>query len=113
MLFCDPDTEENDTFSLLPDEVPSHDDEDDSIFGGLAGVLFRSVSRLAGRQSIPFIANDLASLPNVLLQNYFSCVRAFVSGDEGGLDWGCCLEKIPIDLQNKFSLINPTHLILF
>ena len=95
-LFCDPDTEENNAFSLLPDEVPSHDDEDDSIFGGLAGVLFRSVSRFAGRQSLPFIANDLASLPNVLLQNYFSCVRAFVSGDEGGLCLGCCLSSFSI-----------------
>ena len=85
-LFCDPDIEE-DQFTLLPDEVPSHDDEDDSIFGGLAGVLFRSVSRFGGRQSllVPFIANDLASLPKVLLQNYFTCLRAFVSGDEGKL----------------------------
>jgi len=84
-LFCDPDVEENHEFTLLPDEVPSHDDEDDSMFGGLAGVLFRSVSRFGGRQCIPFIANDLASLPKVLLQNYFTCLRAFVSGDEGGL----------------------------
>ena len=109
-LFSDPDTKENNAFSLLPDEVPSHDDEDDSIFGGLAGVLFRSVSRLAGRQSIPFIANDLASLPNVLLQNYFSCVRAFVSGDEGGLGLGCCLSSFCIYLQNFSLAINPTHI---
>lgn len=84
-LFCDPDIEEDHDFTLLPDEVPSHDDEDDSIFGGLAGVLFRNVSRFGGSQSIPFIANDLASLPKVLLQNYFTCLRAFVSGDEGEL----------------------------
>jgi len=83
-LFCDPDIDEEDhAFTLLPDEVPSHDDEDDSIFGGLAGVLFHSVSRFGNRQSMPFIANDLASLPKVLLQNYFTCLRAFVSGDEG------------------------------
>ena len=84
-LFCDPDIEEDHEFTLLPEDVPSHDDEDDSIFGGLAGVLFRSVSRFGGRESIPFIANDLASLPKVLQQNYFTCLRAFVSGDEGEL----------------------------
>ena len=109
-LFCDTDTEENNAFSLLPDEVPLHDDEDDSIFGGLAGVLFRSVSRLAGRQSIPFIANDLAGLPNVLLQNYFSCVRAFVSGDEGGLG---CLPSFSIYLLTIYkTFLSSTQLLI-
>ena len=86
-LFCDPDIEEDHEFTLLPEDVPSHDDEDDSIFGGLAGVLFRSVSRFGGSQSIPFIANDLSSLPKMLQQNYFTCLRAFVSGDEGELSF--------------------------
>ena len=81
-LFCDTEIEE-DNFTLLPDEIPSHDDDDDSIFGGLAGVLFRSVTRFGGRSPmIPYIGNDLVELPKVLLQNYFSCIKAFVSGDD-------------------------------
>jgi len=81
-LFCDTDVEE-DNFTLLPDEIPSHDDDFDSIFGGLAGVLFRSATRFGGHSPmIPYIGNDLVALPKVLLQNYFSCVRAYVSGDD-------------------------------
>ena len=81
-LFCDTEIEEED-FSLLPDEIPSHDDDNESTFGGLAGVLFSRASRFVGPSPmIPYIGNDLVALPIVLLQNYFSCVRAFVSGDE-------------------------------
>ena len=120
-LFCDPDiAEDMNEFTLFPDEVPSHDDEDDDMFGGLAGVLFRSMSRFGGRQSIPFIANDLASLPKVLQQNYFTCLRAFVSGDEGELSfatmplvsWFCMQAKSLLATSLINTSTTPPHNLL-
>lgn len=77
----DDDAKDQQQQSFLPDEVPARDDDlDDAVFGGLAGVLFRS--GIHNDSGGPFIGNDLRNLPRVLTQNYYACVRSGKTGED-------------------------------
>jgi len=93
---------EDSSLSVFPDDIPSRDDDiDDSVFGGLAGVLFQS-SRF-GMHVPGGPRNDLAKLPQVLRQNYYACARSLINGDDepvrSGLD----------GLKRRISLIRLRH----
>lgn len=63
-------------FSLLPDQIPTRSDPEDSFFGSFAS------RHLGDNLDGPYIANDSRRIPDVLQRNRFTCTKAAIGGDD-------------------------------